>query len=126
MTDPTYDAESHHTPESLNRDVRFVGHEVKADLVKRLRSLSGCDARAGEPLGKCMREAANRIEALEAEAEGAHAIIAAERAEVMKLREENERLLEAFCVNMLRHGYDHADIDDVLSVCYTLKGDSHD
>jgi hypothetical protein len=34
----------------------------------------------------------DRIEALEAEAEGALAIIAVERAEVIKLREENERL----------------------------------
>ena len=68
----------------------------------------------------------DRIEALEAEAEGAHAVIATERAEVIKLRKENERLLEAFCVNMLCHGYDHADIDDVLSACYALKGDSND
>ena len=31
-------------------------------LVKRLRDLADCDARAGEPLGKAMREAAARIE----------------------------------------------------------------
>lgn len=37
----------------------------------------------------------DRIEALEAEAEGAHAVIATERAEVIKLRKENERLREA-------------------------------
>lgn len=35
-----------------------------------------------------------RIEALEAEAEGSLAIIAAERAEVIKLREENKLLNE--------------------------------
>ena len=39
------------------------------DLVKRLLSLADCDARSGEPLGKCMREAASRIEALTAERE---------------------------------------------------------
>jgi hypothetical protein len=37
------------------------------DLVTRLRDLADCDGRAGEPLGRCMREAAVRIEALEAE-----------------------------------------------------------
>ncbi len=34
------------------------------DLVERLRGLADCDARAGEPLGKCMREAADEIERL--------------------------------------------------------------
>ena len=34
------------------------------DIVARLRSLAECDARAGEPLGKCMREAADYIEEL--------------------------------------------------------------
>ncbi|MFA6204503.1 MAG: hypothetical protein WC710_15095 [Gallionella sp.] len=33
-------------------------------LVARLRSLADCDARVGEPLGKCMREAADEIERL--------------------------------------------------------------
>ena len=33
------------------------------ELVKRLRELADCDARSGEPLGKAMREAADRIEA---------------------------------------------------------------
>jgi hypothetical protein len=32
-----------------------------------LRGLAECDARAGEPLGKALRWAADRIEALEAE-----------------------------------------------------------
>ena len=54
MTDPTYETESHHTPESLDRDARFVGHEVETDTIREE--------------------------------------IAAERAEVMKLRKENERL----------------------------------
>jgi hypothetical protein len=36
-------------------------------LVKRLRQLADCDARAGEPLGKCMREAADEIESLVAD-----------------------------------------------------------
>ena len=39
------------------------------DIVARLRSLADCDARAGEPLGKCMREAADEIERLRAFAE---------------------------------------------------------
>lgn len=34
------------------------------NLVKRLRGLADCDARSGEPLGKCMREAADEIERL--------------------------------------------------------------
>ncbi|MCT4492686.1 hypothetical protein [Bosea minatitlanensis] len=33
-----------------------------AGLVESLRSLADCDARAGEPLGKCMRRAADVIE----------------------------------------------------------------
>ena len=37
------------------------------ELVKRLLDLADCDARAGEPLGRCMREAAARIEQLTAE-----------------------------------------------------------
>ena len=37
------------------------------ELVKRLLSLADCDARSGEPLGKCMREAAERIEQLQAQ-----------------------------------------------------------
>lgn len=36
-------------------------------LVGRLRRLADCDARAGEPLGKCMREAATEIEELRAQ-----------------------------------------------------------
>ncbi|RVG08557.1 hypothetical protein CN234_17395 [Sinorhizobium meliloti] len=35
-----------------------------SDIVDRLLSLSNCDARAGEPLGKCMREAAIDIKIL--------------------------------------------------------------
>ena len=37
------------------------------DLVTRLCSVADCDARAGEPLGKCMREAAAEITRLKAE-----------------------------------------------------------
>lgn len=36
---------------------------MSEQLVKRLRSLADCDSRAGEPLGKCMREAADALEA---------------------------------------------------------------
>ena len=133
MTDPTYETESHHTPESRDRDARLVGHDVKADLVKRLRSLSDCDARAGEPLGKCMREAANRIEALEAEAEGAHAVIAVERAEVLKLRQENERLREdlknaaevmAVYCDPMNMTPEH-EMFSTLIINRTLKGEHH-
>lgn len=35
------------------------------DLVERCRSLADCDARAGDPLGKCLREAAAAIEELQ-------------------------------------------------------------
>ena len=37
------------------------------DLVDDLRALADCDARAGEPLGKCMRRAADEIERLRTE-----------------------------------------------------------
>ena len=43
------------------------------DLVKRLRGLADCDPRAGEPLGRVMREAADRIEELERQLDAAHA-----------------------------------------------------
>lgn len=33
MTDNTYNDESHHTPESRDRDARLVGHEVKPDTI---------------------------------------------------------------------------------------------
>lgn len=36
-----------------------------SDIVERLRLLADCDARSGEPLGKAMREAADRIAYLE-------------------------------------------------------------
>ncbi len=44
------------------------------DLVERLRGLADCDARAGEPLGRCMREAADKIDGLEADLEAAVAV----------------------------------------------------
>jgi hypothetical protein len=39
------------------------------DIVDRLMSLAECDARAGEPLGKCMRDAAAAITSLRAQVE---------------------------------------------------------
>ncbi len=36
------------------------------DIVERLQSLADCDSRAGEPLGKAMRESAAEIERLRA------------------------------------------------------------
>ena len=54
-----------------------------SDLVNQLLALADCDARAGEPLGKCMREAAARIAELEAaQAEAAAAWEAFKRATV--------------------------------------------
>lgn len=38
--------------------------ESMAPLVAELRALADCDSRAGEPLGKCMRKAADKIERL--------------------------------------------------------------
>lgn len=110
MTDPTYETESHHTPESRDRDARLVGHEPKGEtMTDDPKCEPGCISYYGgekkhhrdcpyypESLTKLN---ADRIEALlaerdalEAEAEGSAAIIAAERAEVLKLQEENERL----------------------------------
>ena len=37
------------------------------DLKARLNRLADCDSRAGEPLGKCMREALAAIDALQAD-----------------------------------------------------------
>ena len=49
MTDNTYENESHHTPESRDRDARLVGHEVKADtsrdlLERKIRKLHALGA----------------------------------------------------------------------------------
>jgi predicted RNase H-like nuclease (RuvC/YqgF family) len=59
------------------------------DLVKRLRDLG--DHASFEP--HMHHTAADRIEELEAESESALTIIAAQRAEVLKLREERHALL---------------------------------
>jgi hypothetical protein len=105
MTDNIYETESHHTPESRDRDARFVGHEVGPDR------LGGMSFDAAIPVLTALRKslysegakrnseviALNTVlhmmphllaerDALVDEAEGAAAIIAAERAEVMKLR----------------------------------------
>ena len=42
-------------------------------LVARLESLADCDTRAGEPLGKCMREAATALRTLARERDEARA-----------------------------------------------------
>ena len=66
------------------------------DLVKRLRDWRNVHAEdQAKPEGHLYEEAADRIKKLEAEVEGALAIIATERAEVMELRAENQRLREA-------------------------------
>jgi hypothetical protein len=43
-----------------------------SDLLARLVSLADCDGRAGEPLGKAMREAAEEIAKLQIENKGLH------------------------------------------------------
>ncbi len=107
MTDPTYNAESHHTPESRERDARFVGHEVKADTSKEAVERWQPHSEY-EPDEFCMLAQNDgdwvrfddysallaERDSLREEAEGAHAVIAVERAEALKLREENERLRE--------------------------------
>lgn len=105
MTDPTYDAASHHTPESRDRDARMVGHEPKGEtMTDDPKCEPGCISYYGgekkhhrdcpyypESLTKLN---ADRIEALLAErdalreeVEGAHLVIIDARAEVLKLRE---------------------------------------
>jgi hypothetical protein len=88
MTDNIYEIESHHTPESRDRDARLVGHEAKDNLIGRLRSM-GPDGRsiAGwhtEPVNPDGEEAADRIEALLAERDTL-------KAENQRLRESAER-----------------------------------
>lgn len=111
MTDNTYETESHHTPESRDRDARMAGHEPKGEtMTDDPKCEPGCISYYGgekkhhrdcpyypESLTKLN---ADRIEALlaerdalederetlKAEVEGAMAIITTERAEVLKLR----------------------------------------
>lgn len=87
MTDRTYEAESLHTPESRERDARFVGHEPKGHdmtdhLVKQaiaeLQDVVRCRCHAAykdrglhDPSCECdsaeaVKVVADRIEALEA------------------------------------------------------------
>jgi len=112
MTDQTYNDESHHTPESRDRDARLVGHEPKGEtMTDDPKCEPGCISYYGgekkhhrdcpyypESLTKLNTDRIETLlaerDALEAEAEGSAAIIAAERAEVLKLRQENERLRE--------------------------------
>ena len=65
------------------------------ELVKRLLSLADCDARSGEPLGKCMREAAASIKQLERElsiSRMAQVVMDNSVAEVEGLQAKNMRL----------------------------------
>jgi len=129
MTDPTYNAESHHTPESRERDARVVGHEPKGEtMTDDPKCEAGCISYYGgekkhhrdcpyypESLTKLN---ADRIEALLAERDA--------------LEAENQRLREALLV--------YADPCDETETkpcgyegsmcCMTaraaLKGDSHD
>ena len=56
-------------------------------LVEELRELADCDARAGEPLGKCMRRAADRLEALQT-------ALTTEREARLRAESERDALLE--------------------------------
>jgi uncharacterized coiled-coil DUF342 family protein len=113
MTDETYNDESLHTPESRDRDARFVGHEAKADTskeaVERLAGVADLFAKAmkvwqhatqkhNEDVRDTLRALITERDALREEAEGAHAIIAAERAEVLKLREDLKNAAEVLAV----------------------------
>ena len=79
------------------------------DLVKRLRSLSDCDARSGEPLGRAMREAADRIDALEAQLAKADAL-----AELLNLPDQSDGLSG-------RYHYDWHKVDTALAAYRATK-----
>lgn len=70
------------------------------DLVTRLNGLADCDSRAGEPLGKCMREAAARIEE--------------QAATIARLEGERERLALAICGGEDAPGYANAQPVEAL------------
>lgn len=83
MTDLYDETDYFGTPESRDRDARLVGHEVKADGHGVYLSNEECQQLLAER------------DALEAENEGALAIITQERVEVLRLRAENQRFREA-------------------------------
>ncbi len=70
-------------------------------LVKRLLGLADCDARSGEPLGKCMREAATMLEAQAAEIALLRATGAAL---VSKLDECEPHIAAAFLMEQMHGG----------------------
>lgn len=70
-----------------------------SDLIAELRALADCDSRAGEPLGKCMRRAADKIERLaehvdyiEAQWLAKDAALSSQSLSLSEAREEIERL----------------------------------
>lgn len=83
-----------------------------AGLVERLRSLADCDARAGEPLGKCMRRAADALLAQAAEL----AEVGARHQKQVDYSIDLQRIVEALCDGRMppepetsaRHHYDMA------------------
>jgi hypothetical protein len=131
LTDDTYETESHHTPESRDRDARMVGHEAKADTsreaVDQLWKELVFETVNGE-IDKLL--AGNIITMLRA--------IAAERdaleAENKRLREAakpfddaaRDRAAEApeWCVNDALAIW--VKIGDLRNLRAALKGDSHD
>jgi hypothetical protein len=64
------------------------------DIVERLRGLADCDARAGEPLGKCMREAADEIERLREKLDWMDEVVRTSRSAAL---EEAAKFIEANC-----------------------------
>jgi len=94
------------------------------DIVERLLSLADCDARAGEPLGKCMREAAQTIAALREECDKQAKLAEAGDYQIEALRAERDEAAtalqtqrEAVAATMLRNSIatGHGDtLEDLL------------
>lgn len=91
MTDPTYEAESHHTPESRDRDARLVGHEVtkcsRSMVDVLIDHLRGAD--------RLVIETKNAIGCMDAHYLHAPDVLAALLAERDALEAENQRLRDA-------------------------------
>ena len=63
-------------------------------LVARLESLADCDTRAGEPLGKCMREAATALRTENARASSLEAQLAGAKEALEPFADQSKRFEE--------------------------------